>query len=176
MGERGDDNDAQTTVGLGRTLRDGKVDPQALVIFPQCPLTTTWAQDALPIATAALDQSMRDYAIDPQRVSLTGISMGGAGAWSLAIEQRRRFSALAPVCGWAPRPYQKSAERLRGLPIWILHGSDDPVIPVAESRAMAAALGADATYTELPGVKHNSWDPAYETTGVVEWLIAQRRR
>ena len=51
----------------------------------------------------------------------------------------------------------------------------DNVVPISESRAMADVLGANAAYTEFPGVKHNSWDPAYETTGVVEWLVKQKR-
>jgi predicted peptidase len=172
-GERGNDGVAQTTVGLGRALSDGKVDPPALVIFPQCPLTTTWIGGALSIADAALGRAMNDYAIDPSRVSLTGISMGGAGAWMLAFEQPRRFSALAPVCGWPPVPPRKLAQRVGGMPIRIFHGSHDRVVPVGESRKMAAALGARASYTEFAGVNHNSWDPAYMTTDLVAWLVAQ---
>src|SRR5205085_11371346 len=52
MGERGDDGEAQTTVGLGRALRDGKAAPRAVVVFPQCPATTAWVQAGLPIAAA----------------------------------------------------------------------------------------------------------------------------
>src|SRR5262249_54106545 len=132
-------------------------------------------EGALAVAVAALDQAMKEYAIDPNRVSLTGLSMGGGGAWLLAMEQPLRFSAVAPVCGWAPKHPDKAAKRLARLPIWFFHGSADTVVPVAESRAMAAVLGANATYTEFPGVDHYSWDLAYETTGVVDWLIAQRR-
>ena len=121
------------------------------------------------------------------RSTLTGMSMGGAGTWSLASREPRRFSAIAVICGWVRRPpnltdladvadrYDTLAQRLGKLPIWLLHGSADNVVPVTESRAMADALGANAAYTEFPGVKHNSWDPAYETTGVVEWLVKQKR-
>ena len=174
-GERGDDGDLQTTVGLGRALREGKVDPQAVVVFPQCPLNSYWTPSALRGAVAALEQAIEDYSIDLRRVSLTGISMGGAGAWTLAAEQPRRFSAIAPVCGWVEQPPAEVAKRLPRVPIWIFHGSADPVIPVAKSREMAGVLGENAAYTELPGVKHNSWDPAYMTTGVVEWLVTQKR-
>jgi predicted peptidase len=186
-GERGDDGVAQTRVGLGHALSDGKVDPQAIVVFPQCPLGGHWSGPAQRIAVAALEQVIEDYSIDLKRVSLTGISMGGAGTWSLAYHQARRFSAIAPVCGWVRRPpnlmdladvvdrYDTLAQRLGKLPIWIFHGSADNVVPVSESRSMADALGANAAYTEFPGVMHNSWDPAYETTGVVEWLVKQKR-
>jgi predicted peptidase len=186
-GERGDDGVAQTTVGLGHALRDGTVDPQAIVVFPQCPLGKDWVGSARKIAVAALEQVIEDYAVDQHRVSLTGISMGGAGAWALASEQPRRFAALAPVCGWVHRPagltdlgdvadrYETVVKKLGRMPIWIFHGEADTVVPVDESRTMASLLGANAAYTEFPGVKHNSWDPAYETTGVVEWLVKQKR-
>jgi predicted peptidase len=175
IGERGDDGIAQTTVGLGHALREGKVDPPAIIIFPQCPLNGDWTGLGQRIAIAALEQAMKDYSIDRRRVSLTGISMGGGGVWALAAEQPRRFSAIAPICGWAQRPHDAVAKKLDRIPIWIFHGSDDTVIPVTQSRAMADLLGANAAYTEFPGVKHNSWDPAYMTTGVVEWLVRQKR-
>jgi predicted peptidase len=175
IGERGDDGEAQTTVGLGHALREGKVDPPAVVIFPQCPLDANWTGVGQRIAVAALEQAMKDYSIDRRRVSLTGLSMGGGGVWALAAEQPRRFSAIAPICGWALRPYDALARKVERIPIWIFHGSDDAVVPVTESRAMAGVLGANAAYTELPGVKHNSWDPAYMTTGVVAWLVKQKR-
>jgi predicted peptidase len=186
-GERGDDGVAQTVVGLGHALRDGKIDPQAVIVFPQCPVNGHWTGPAQRIAVAALEQVIETYSVDEKRVSLTGISMGGAGVWSLASRQPRRFSAIAPVCGWVHRPpnlndladvadkYSSLAERLGRVPIWIFHGSADNVVPVSESRSMAAVLGANAAYTEFPGVRHNSWDPAYETTGVVAWLLEQKR-
>jgi predicted peptidase len=62
------------------------------------------------------------------------------------------------------------------IPIWIFHGDADTVIPVEHSRSMAAKLGARTKYTEFAGVGHNSWDPAYGTTDVVDWLVRQKRQ
>src|SRR5579864_8908288 len=42
-GERGDDGERQTTVGLGAALRNGKVDVPAIIVFPQCPSKDRWA-------------------------------------------------------------------------------------------------------------------------------------
>lgn len=167
-GERGDDNLAQITVGLGPHLP--QLRPPALVVFPQCPWQVYWTAE-LQLAIDALDAARAAYAIDDDRTSLTGISMGGAGAWALASAYPERWSAVAPVCGWmnpiAPLP---------DVPYRIFHGDADPVIDVGESRRMAAHLGARAEYTELPGVNHNSWDPAYRDTDLVAWLVAQRRQ
>ena len=188
-GERGDDGDKQTRVGLGPALRDGKVDVPAIVVFPQCPDGQRWAAAAWRIAIAALDQTEGEFSIDRRRLSLTGMSMGGAGAWKLAADYPKRWSAVAPVCGYVHRPpvmadaetpttdsYADFARRLPQIPIWIFHGGKDPVVPVSESRSMAGVLGANAAYTEFPGVGHNAWDPAYTTTGLVSWLVRQKRR
>src|SRR5439155_11161633 len=103
-GERGDDGEKQTMVGLGPALREGKVDGPAVIVFPQCPADQRWAGNAWSIAVAALDQAEREWSIDRRRVSLTGISMGGAGVWILAAKYAKRWSAIAPVCGYVHRP------------------------------------------------------------------------
>src|SRR5579862_173335 len=141
-GERGSDGAKQITVGLGRALSEGKVEAQAIVIFPQCPEGQRWAGAARKIAIAALDQAEREFPIDKRRVALTGMSMGGAGAWILAAQYPKRWSALAPVCGYVHKPpqladaenptdesFDEFAKRLPRIPIWIFHGSEDPVVP-----------------------------------------------
>ncbi|MGA7614071.1 MAG: prolyl oligopeptidase family serine peptidase, partial [Thermoanaerobaculia bacterium] len=133
---------------------------------------------------------------DPRRVILTGLSIGGYGAYALAYEHPDRFAALVPICGGilghssastvvqlpatagSTDPYALVAARIREIPTWIFHGADDPVIPVEEARHMDAALkaaGADVRYTELPGTGHNAWDPAYGNADLWKWLLNQRR-
>jgi len=76
-------------------------------------------------------------------------------------------------------PFAAVAERVSGVPIWIFHGEADEIVPVEESRRMAAALeaiGADVRFTELPGVGHNAWDPAYDLDELPVWLFKQRRQ
>jgi len=188
-GERGDEGEMQTMVGLGPALHEGRVDVPAIIVFPQCPPDERWAGNAWSIGIAALDQAEREWSIDRRRVSLTGISMGGAGVWFLVAKYPKRWSAIAPVSGYVHAPpslqdaaspttgsFAEFAERLPPIPIWIFHGSEDPVVPVAESRGMADVLGANAAYTEFPHVGHNAWDPAYCTTGVVSWLLKQKRK
>jgi predicted peptidase len=187
-GERGDDGEKQMTVGLPRALREGEVDAQAIVVFPQCPVGQRWVGEPRKIAIAALDATEREFSIDRNRVALTGLSMGGAGAWILAARYPKRWSALAPVCAYVHRPpslpdadnpttdsFDQFAKRLPRIPIWIFHGSDDPVVPVTESREMARALGVTAAYTEFAHTGHNAWDPAYTQTHVVDWLTRQKR-
>lgn len=189
-GERGSDGIRQTTVGLGRALSEGKVDAQAIVVFPQCPEGERWINpNAQRIAMRALAAAEREFSIDKRRVALTGMSMGGAGAWLLAAKYPNRWSALAPVCGYIHRPptipdlgdtttktFDQFARDLPQIPIWIFHGSDDPVVPVEESREMARSLGPRAGYTEFAHTGHNAWDPAYTQTHLVDWLVSQKRQ
>ena len=63
--------------------------------------------------------------------------------------------------------------------MWAFHGAIDDEVPVTESRNMVAALrraGGRVTYTEYPGIGHDSWDRAYADPNMVRWLLQQRRR
>ena len=181
-GERGNDSIGPTRVGLGRTLMDREEPFPALVIFPQCPRESHWCSEyGRGVAMAALEETLKEFHVDAARVALTGMSMGGAGAWLVASDHPERFMSLAPICGWvSARSDPDKAqiiERIRGIPTWIFHGSADTIVPVDSSRAMAAALqkaGADVRYTELAGVEHNSWDRAYGQTELLEWMLNPR--
>jgi predicted peptidase len=86
----------------------------------------------------------------------------------------------SPLTTNASDPYAFVAGELRkaGVPIWLFHGADDPVIPVSESRRMFDELkkrGADVQYTEYPGVGHNAWDPAYSTEELWTWMLSRSR-
>ncbi|MEL1263645.1 prolyl oligopeptidase family serine peptidase [Pseudoxanthomonas putridarboris] len=197
-GERGSDGVKQTMAGLGPYLRQHTDDFPALVVFPQAPEDTEWTEDAGPIAFAALDAAVEEFKGDPDRVYLTGISMGGYGTWELALQQPTRFAALVPVCGgitvdWTEArptmnvhsvagtadPFAAAAQRLKDVPVWIFHGGKDEAVPPAQSRRMDAALKAagarDARYTEFPDANHNSWDATYAHAPMWDWLFAQHR-
>jgi len=200
-GEYGRDGARQTTVGLGPAIRKYPDRFPSLVVFPQVPADGTPGFQGLGarIALAALDKTIDEYAADKSRVYLTGLSMGGNGAWHLAFQDPDRFAAALVVCGFvgeftgrrsgirypplvpagAGDPYREVARRLARLPIWIFHGEADPVVSVEESRRMASALqaaGANVRYTELPGVGHDAWSLAYERPDVVAWLLGQKRK
>ena len=194
-GERGDDGDKPTRVGLGPYLRQHADDFPALVVFPQAAEGTEWS-DGAPIALAALEAATREFGGDRERTYLTGISMGGYGTWELALAEPGRFAALVPVCGGmtppypgrptlrvyavadAADPYAATAQRLHAIPTWLFHGARDDLVRPEQSRRMVAALEAagarDVRYTEFPGANHNSWDPAYATPALWDWLFAQR--
>jgi predicted peptidase len=181
-GESGRDGLRQTTVGIGPAINEDPARFPALVVFPQASRGYGWRDFNLDAAIAALDDVVTAYEVDDDRVYVTGISMGGYGTWALALAQPHRFAALVPVCGGldfaAGVTIPDAASRLAQLPQWVFHGAADEIIPVNESRAMVDALrtaGANVTYTEYEGVRHNSWDRAYAEPDLMPWLLAQRR-
>lgn len=192
-GERGDDGSRPTQEGFGETLRWNPERWPAIVVFPQAPYEASWVGAAGRTAMAALAATRAEFNTDPERVYLTGLSLGGQGAWHLAYEHPELWAAVAPVCSFIEGhgrypdvlpaseadPYAALARKIVAIPIWIFHGADDPVVPVEGARHLAAALkaqGADVQYTELPGVGHNAWDPAYSREDFATWILSQRRK
>lgn len=196
-GERGDDNLAQTKVGIGPILRQQDTLP-FIVVLPQCPRNRWWTEpDMQAQALKALDQTVKEFNGDPRRTYLTGLSMGGYGSWIMAADNPSLFAAIAVVCGGVrppPRvnvpqpsnglaaaadPYAAVAAKIAKTPVWIFHGGADPVVPVSESRKMAEAIkaaGGNVRYNEYEGIGHNSWDRAYGEPEIFKWLRAQKRK
>ncbi|HEV2671524.1 MAG TPA: alpha/beta hydrolase-fold protein [Gemmatimonadales bacterium] len=195
-GERGTDGLLQTNVGLGAAIRQNAARYPAIVVFPQVPPDSQWVGTPADMAVAALQQTMRELHVDPSRVYLTGLSMGGHGTWYVAYRHPELFAAIVPICGWvrdfpmfrgsvpvvpgdSASVMPNLAQHLGKIPIWIFHGEVDQVVNVNGSREPAAALkaaGANVQYTELLGLNHNSWDAAYGSDEFVRWLFAQQRR
>src|ERR1700724_3846650 len=149
-------------------------------------------QDVMRIVDAAA----AEWNTDRDRTYVVGISMGGYGAWQLAMDHPDRFAAVVPVCGGVlppPRepellgvevpapagdPYAQIAQAVARLQSWIFHGAEDPVVPVAEARRMVKELaprGGAPRYTEYPFVGHDAWDPTFNSPDLWDWLLRQRR-
>ncbi len=159
-----------------------KADLPFILLSPQCPLGQVWDDAAL---LALLDHVIARFRVDPRRVCLTGLSMGGYGTWSLGLKHPERFAAIAPVCGGGTyadvllaNPKQSRAQRSLG--VWAFHGANDAVVPPAESRIMVAALRKagcrDAALTLYPKTGHDSYSRTYSNPRLYKWLLSHRRR
>lgn len=194
-GERGTDGLLQTNVGIAPAIRQNAARYPAIVVLPQLSPDSQWVGTPADMAVAALQQTMREFHVDPSRVYLTGLSMGGHGTWYIAYRHPELFAAIAPICGWV-RDFARFAgsvpvvpgdsasilpslvQRLGKVPIWIFHGEVDQAVPVIGSREPAAALkaaNADVRYTEFLGMNHNVWDAVYASDEFLRWLFAQQR-
>ena len=146
-----------------------------IVITPRA--SEDWSVERLDDLMAQLQQRFR---IDPSRRYLTGLSMGAFGAWKLAAAHPETFAAVAMVAGGG-EPDQ--ACRLRGLPVWLIHNLNDEVVPVRNSKQLAAALSACGATVRLSlqdkpakeGWSHDAWSALYHSAALYEWFLAQRR-
>ncbi|HEX4213478.1 MAG TPA: dienelactone hydrolase family protein [Candidatus Dormibacteraeota bacterium] len=172
-GERGRDLRLVAKHGPPAEAASGWTRP-FLLISPQCPAGERWT-DHLEDLSRLIDEMERVHPVDPERIYLTGLSMGGAGTWAFAAGQPGRFAAAVPVCG--------RGDRTRGadygdLPVWAFHGADDTTVPTQCSRQVAEAIeaaGGDVRLTIYEGVGHDSWTRAYATPELWAWLLEHRR-
>jgi predicted peptidase len=169
-GERGASLTAVTHQGLPK-LAGGKSLPFILVA-PQVPEGEIWSADALK---ALLDELQAKLRIDPDRVYLTGLSMGAFGAWDLAIANPDLFAALLVISGGG-NPVEVC--RLKSVPVWIVQGRKDDVIPVSWAEELGKRLercAGNVKVTIYPDAGHDAWSRTYEDPAVIEWMLAQRR-
>ncbi|MBN9523090.1 dienelactone hydrolase family protein [bacterium] len=164
-------------VGIGPAIKTQEKTFAAITVIPQSE-KRTWRADSddAKRALAILGEVTKNYKTDPDRVYLTGLSMGGFGTWSIAGMYPERWAAIAPICGGGK---VESAPKMKDIPAWVFHGDKDTAVKVELSRDMVAALkkaGGSPKYTEYPGVGHNSWDAAYGEKEFFPWLLAQKRK
>ncbi|MCS6988155.1 MAG: prolyl oligopeptidase family serine peptidase [Chloroherpetonaceae bacterium] len=190
-GERG--NDGSDLVLKHGALEFAKRQDRfpCYVLAPQCPKEMKWSPyqkelgyyrladtaSAIQEAVAELVKFIQSQrAVDSSRVYVVGLSMGGFGAWELAMRNPSLFAAAVPICGGGDAT---KARLIKHLPVWVFHGADDQIIKVQWSRQMVDSLkaaGGSPRYTEFPYVGHNAWSPAFATEELYEWLFAQKKR
>jgi predicted peptidase len=167
-GERGSDLEAVKTHGPPKLIAQGKDFP-FVVVAPQCEARVSWQADAV---AALVRHAIEKYKIDPKRVYLTGLSMGGYGTWDTAAKHPDLFAAIVPICGGGS---PDKVSQHKQIPAWVFHGAKDEVVPLARSQEMVSALeaiGADVKFTVYPEAGHDSWTDTYNNSELYEWLLS----
>jgi predicted peptidase len=197
-GERGDDNVAQMKYGTQVFLNpENQQKFPAIVIFPQCPKDSYWSSVKIdrtqkptlfifdyapnlnwPLQSAIdlVKSLVKKKVADKNRLYIMGLSMGGMGTLEAVSRNPKMFAAAIPICGGADLTYVK--KYAKKLPLWVNHGDADAVVPVKYSRELVAALQeakANVTYTEYPGVNHNSWDNTFAQPTLLSWLFSFKK-
>ncbi len=162
-------------------LVEKRPDFPFVVASPQCPMPKGGMKD-VPEAWKAeqliqlVDHLAESLHIDPDRVYVTGLSMGGFGTWRLVSKYPDRFAAALPICGGG-KP-ETMAATLTGIPIWAFHGALDETVPLVKSQEIVDAVraaGGDVELTVYPEIEHDSWTRTYENEEIYEWLLSHRR-
>lgn len=177
--ERGSDPRILTTQGLPKILEQ-RSDFPFIVVSPQCAQEKWWWPQTRALS-AFLDKIEAEYAVDSKRVYVTGLSMGGFGAWALAYQYPGRFAAVAPIAGgYYDGTSQLPADlcRMRDVPIWAFHGAKDALVSPSESERVVNALRAcdsDVRFTLYPEAGHTqSWELAYADPELYQWLLQHK--
>lgn len=172
--ESGNDGYGATKVGLGPAVKESPERFNCIVIFAHT--SSSWRDDdQLPMAIATLDDAERTFGIDKSRVTLTGLSTGGAAVWKLGARYPGRFAALMPLCAFSS---EDDVPNLTRYPIWAIHNRFDPFVGVWNTSGMCNKIntaGGHAKATVYGGFGHNCWDDAYGDKEVVAWMQGQAK-
>ncbi|MFV1996068.1 MAG: prolyl oligopeptidase family serine peptidase, partial [Verrucomicrobiales bacterium] len=168
-GERGDDLEKVKIHGPPMLIEAGKEFP-FIVVSPQCPPDQWWDPEAV---MGLIEEIEADHRVDPKRIYLTGLSMGGFGTWDLVGRHPEKFAAAAPICGggnWL------LARDLGQVPLWVFHGAKDNAVPLSESERLVNLIKGKGSehikFTVYPEAGHNSWTESYDNPELYEWFLS----
>lgn len=126
------------------------------------------------VVIGVIDHAIANYDVDPARVYLTGVCVGGTGVWDTIKVYPDRIAAAVPVCAWGSL---QGIERAAEVPVWAFHGTFDIFTPAFRHKRLVDAhrcAGGSACWTELPRM-HWIWAPTYCRDDLYAWMLAQRK-
>jgi predicted peptidase len=132
-------------VATGRGARGGGNQPENLSDLSE--------KDVMNV----LAMMREEFNIDPDRIYLTGHSMGGAGTYFLASKHNDIWAAVAPAAFSMTPNRVEILQRIAdgGIPVMVVHGETDEAVPVQVSRDWVATMeeiGMEQEYVEFPNV------------------------
>lgn len=182
-GETGTDNLRQIN-NIGNMFEyNGDIVSGAFILCPQS--AGWWNLDrdtendnngSLGSAVHLLQDIMKKYSCDPDRVYVTGLSMGGYATWDLLERFGDMFAAGVPICGGGNHYNGKAYV---DIPIKIYHGTADKTVSFDNSErmynAIVAAGGQKVEFIRLEGYDHNTWNYAYADREMFCWMFSQSK-
>ncbi|HEY9508384.1 MAG TPA: prolyl oligopeptidase family serine peptidase [Verrucomicrobiae bacterium] len=179
-GERGNDVQLVAKHGPLKLVREGHDFP-FIIIAPQCPTGQWWKTEPL---IELIANAQKKFRVDPDRIYVAGLSMGGFGTWKLGINYPEKFAGIIPICGGGDTgdivmSMIDHPDALKRLPIWAFHGAKDPVVPVDASKETVAFLKSkgveDVKLTIYPDAQHDSWTQTFDNPEIYDWLLQHKR-
>lgn len=174
IGERGSDNEAQLHAGAAYFVADSIREAYpAFVIFPQCPDSHFWFDEAMTDKLRALiDSAMTHPSVDAKHVSIGGFSMGAYGTFAMVAKNPDLFKSAIAISGDGD---ERKAGRMKDSKWRLFAGARDSVVPSQKTEKMAKALakaGASVSFTIYPDADHGrTLRRAFSEPDLMAWLF-----
>lgn len=173
----GDDVELIKKQGIPKVVQQDPNFP-FIALSPQIPSPDkapwVWNEPAfIEVMTALLDYVTANYAVDINRIYLTGSSLGGRCVWAMAIAHPEKYAAIAPVCGAVSYPSQACA--LKDVPVWAFHGAKDTAVSIWTTDVMVEAIegcGGNVKYTVYPDLGHDIATVTYDNSELYDWFLS----
>jgi predicted peptidase len=159
----------------GRGMLESLVEPalhdlDAVIVAPDCPSPSWTTKESEEAVLALIDFVAASYRTDPERVVVTGYSMGGMGTWYLVSRQPERFSAAIPMAG---APGDADLDAVARTSLYAIHSRIDEVVPLtptteAVARLRKAGARAELVLVDVPHYHTTRFEPHLEKAA--EWL------
>ncbi|WP_348798831.1 prolyl oligopeptidase family serine peptidase [Flavobacterium adhaerens] len=158
--------------GVIRAIERGKEIP-AIVIAPQL-AHGSWNPDKL---LQLLEYVQNNYNTDLSRVYVCGMSLGGYGTFDFAGKYPDKITAAVAICGGGNT---KDACNLSKIPMWVIHGNKDYIVPISESKKMVKAIqtcnpDANLTFTIVKGGNHGSVESYFREDVIYNWMLEKTK-
>jgi predicted peptidase len=191
LGERGDNLKRLAGYGPAKLIANGKHFP-FIMIAPQCPNDGKfgdkksnprpkefwWMPGSVDKVKNIIDHEKKRLGrVDDDRVYVTGLSMGGFGAYNIVNRHPETFAAAVPICGHG-NPWPDKSNIVH-IPFWAFHGDQDKTVSLKSQQETVDALkaaGASVKFTIYKGVGHNSWTKTYSNPEMYKWMLDQKRK
>jgi hypothetical protein len=171
--------DLVDNVGLPKYVKYGQKYP-FILISPQ--LKTSMGKWTGAYVVEVLNHVKKYLRVDPKRIYLTGLSLGGGGVWSVATSNPEPWAAILPICtGYNVLSLASNIAR-ENIPTWGFHGDKDYVVSYTVTQKMVNGINAStpkpsplAKFTIFPGMGHVIWDKVYKETTALTWMLGVRK-
>ena len=190
-GERGNDNVSQLVHGGKLFLKkENREEYNSWVIFPQAPKNDWWGykepykfdynvkeSKAMSLVVKLMDDFTQRKDVNPNKVFVSGLSMGGMGTFVILNLRPEMFAAATPICGDGDPSLVSNYSKK--VPVWIFHGSDDTVVSPKKSLKMAKAIienGGSPKITFYENVGHDSWNNAFAEKNFLKWIHSKSKK
>jgi dienelactone hydrolase len=168
-------------IGPPRHAKDGTQFP-FILISPQ--LKDNYSNWPSSYVMEVINHVKTYLRIDERKIHISGLSLGGYGAWTVLQDYPKLFASASPVCGGWNDKSKACGIAAENVPVWAFHGDKDTVVPMSVSSNMVNAINACtptpsplAKLTIYTNVAHDAWNKAYapnhtyHNPNVYEWLM-----